>query len=107
MSESDKWIVMTTTNRTLSTIRRFDRMHDWRLVVVVVGNRMSRHNDDDDNDCRVIYLDYDKQKKLNYKILQLIANHSSAIKAVGYLYAIKHGAKWIYDTDHDAELSGL
>jgi hypothetical protein len=46
-------------------------------------------------------LGVEDQKKLGYRILDLIPYKSYARKNIGYLYAIQHGAKQIYDTDDD------
>jgi len=41
------------------------------------------------------------QKKLGYRIVDFLPYKSYARKNIGYLYAIQHGAKQIYDTDDD------
>ena len=43
----------------------------------------------------------EKQKALGYRIHDLLPYKSYARKNIGYLYAIQHGAKIIYDTDDD------
>ena len=43
----------------------------------------------------------EKQKKLGYKCHQLLKYKSYTRKNIGYLYAIQHGAKIIYETDDD------
>lgn len=48
-----------------------------------------------------VYLSVDDQKKLGYQIVNLLPYKSYARKNIGYLYAIHHGAKQIYDTDDD------
>ena len=42
-----------------------------------------------------------KQKTLGYRIHDLLPYKSYARKNIGYLYAIQHGAKIIYETDDD------
>ena len=43
----------------------------------------------------------DDQIKLNYSVTNLIKYKSYARKNIGFLYAIQHGAKIIYETDDD------
>ena len=43
----------------------------------------------------------EKQKSLGYRIHDLLPYKSYARKNIGYLYAIQHGAKIIYETDDD------
>ena len=48
-----------------------------------------------------IYLDIDKQLALNYRITSLLEYNAYTRKNIGFLYAIEHGAKVIYETDDD------
>ncbi|CAK9297354.1 unnamed protein product [Gordionus sp. m RMFG-2023] len=48
-----------------------------------------------------IYLSLEDQQNLGYQILGHLKLNSYTRKNVGYLYAIQHGAKFIYDTDDD------
>ncbi|VDM75263.1 unnamed protein product [Strongylus vulgaris] len=38
---------------------------------------------------------------LGFRLLSVSPENSYTRKNIGYLYAIKNGAKWIYDTDDD------
>ena len=49
----------------------------------------------------VIYISVDAQKKLGYETVDLLKYRAYTRKNIGYLYAIQHGAKYIYDTDDD------
>ena len=48
-----------------------------------------------------VFLSVKKQKSLGYRIHDLLPYKSYARKNLGYLYAIQHGARVIYDTDDD------
>ena len=48
-----------------------------------------------------VYLSVEKQKSLGYYIFDLLPYKSYTRKNIGYLYAIEHGAKIIYETDDD------
>lgn len=49
----------------------------------------------------VIYLGVEQQKTLGYKILEHLPYRSYTRKNIAYLWAIEHGARFIYDTDDD------
>lgn len=49
----------------------------------------------------VIFLSLEKQQRLGYKILDFLPTDSYARKNIGYLYAIQHGAKIIYELDNE------
>jgi predicted AlkP superfamily pyrophosphatase or phosphodiesterase len=96
----DKWIVITTINYPTEQVRRYSQMSDWRLIVV--ADRKT-HIDwqNKNNPVNCVFLSLEMQQTLNYKLIKLIPENSYTRKAIGYLYAIEHGAKWIYDTDDD------
>ena len=48
-----------------------------------------------------MFLDVKKQESLGYKSTKLLKYKSYTRKNIGYLYAIQHGAKIIYETDDD------
>ena len=48
-----------------------------------------------------MFLSVEKQKQLGYKTTPLMPYKNYARKTIGYLYAIEHGAKIIYETDDD------
>ncbi|KAK2138213.1 hypothetical protein NP493_8279g00004, partial [Ridgeia piscesae] len=52
----------------------------------------------------VVFLDVAAQGALKYNIIPLLPYDRYARKTVGYLYAIEHGAQYIYDTDDDITL---
>jgi len=49
----------------------------------------------------VIYLTVEKQKALHFQIIDRVPWRHFGRKNIGFLYAIAHGAKVIYDTDDD------
>ena len=49
----------------------------------------------------MVFLDVEKQRQLGYKIHDMLEYKSYPRKNIGYLYAIQHGAKIIYETDDD------
>ena len=48
-----------------------------------------------------MYLSIAKQSELGYRLVDLMPYNNYARKSIGHLYAIQHGAKYIYETDDD------
>ncbi len=92
----DKWIVVTTINYPTATLKKLARLREWRLVVVADKKTPSNwHLDNCD------FLSVEVQEQLPYKIIPLLPWNHYCRKNIGYLYAIEHGAKIIYETDDD------
>lgn len=92
----DKWIVLTTINPPTEDVKKLAAIPDWK--VVVVGDTKSPKDWSHPN---CIFLDVKKQLALGYQTTKLLKYKSYARKSIGFLYAIQHGAKVIYETDDD------
>ncbi|VDO18305.1 unnamed protein product [Heligmosomoides polygyrus] len=95
-SPSNKWIVITTVNNPTDDIKRLAKIPGWS--VVVVGDEKTPKNWSVPG---VHFLSVDTQLSLGYGIVENLPYKSYTRKNIGYLYAIEHGAEWIYDTDDD------
>lgn len=101
----ENWAVITSIFEPTQTSEQLANLENWCLVVV--GDRrtptepwrkfaeLSRATH---------FLSVSDQEALGYKILQHLKWDHFGRKNVGYLYAIEHGAKFIWDTDDDNEL---
>lgn len=89
------WIVLTSINSITPSVEKM-LMYE-KYSVLVVGDEKSP----DTYDERVVYLTLDMQRKLNYRISYALPTNSYTRKNIGYLYAIAHGAQYIFDTDDD------
>lgn len=96
LSGSDKWIVVTTIHPPSLALKKLASLKDWHLVVV--GDKKTPENWQLEN-CE--FLSLEKQRSLNYEIIQFLPENHYSRKNIGYLYAIAHGAKIIYETDDD------
>ena len=101
---SDKWIVIAVFNPPiLSLINTLITLKSWKTVIISckksIDNKWENLNFTDN----IIYLSIKEQKKLNYKIINYLNSYSR--KNIGYLYAINHGAKEIYEIDEDMTIS--
>lgn len=98
----DKWIVITTINDPTDQVRKLAATKSgWK--VVVVGD-LATPPDWAWKNC--VYLSPQKQKELGYSVVDRIPWNFYTRKNIGYLYAIQHGAKTIYDTDDDNVIKG-
>ena len=97
---SDKWIIMTVFNRPTKYIINLEKTIKNEKIVVIGNNKtIDSKWDIFKNSNNLIYLSIKVQKKLGYKILKFISDDSYYRKNIGYLFAIQHGAKEIYEID--------
>ncbi|XP_059151066.1 uncharacterized protein LOC131937552 [Physella acuta] len=94
--QHDKWIIVTSIASPTEQVKYLAMLKDWRLVVV--GDRKSPATWSLPS-CD--YLSVETQKQLGYDVIDHLPYGSYARKNIGYLYAIQHGAKVIYETDDD------
>ncbi len=100
----DKWSVVTTIfDPSESIIKQANLGEDWCLVIV--GDRKTPKEYKVNGSSKVAYLDADYQESyLNQKFpdfMKKIPWNSFGRKNVGYLFAIDHGAKYVWDFDDD------
>merc|ERR1719231_14153 len=97
-----KWIVVTTIFQPSPATRKLGEMtkRGWCYVVVADKNGPPEYDDVEG----VIYLTVEKQRAMHFQIMDHVPWKHFGRKNVGYLYAIAHGAKAIYDTDDDNRL---
>jgi hypothetical protein len=95
----DKWIVVTSINPPTSTIKKLATLKDWR--VVLVGDTKTPKNWTYPG---ITYLSVEMQVALGLSVTRLIRTRAYQRKNIGYIYAILHGARIIYETDDDNEL---
>ncbi|KIH51862.1 hypothetical protein ANCDUO_18043, partial [Ancylostoma duodenale] len=75
---------------------RLARISGWKMVVV--GDTKTPINWRLEG---VHFLSVEDQQRLDYHLTSDLPYNSYTRKNIGYLYAIQHGAEWIYDTDDD------
>ena len=104
----DKWIVITVFNPPSSFIINLEKnIEDWKIIVI--GNNET--NDIKWNifksSNKLFYLSLEDQIDLNYNIIKYLKQNSYYRKSIGYLYAIQHGAKEIFEIDEDIEFNNF
>ena len=98
---SDKWVVLTTIRPPNRYIQKLllKIPEPWKFVVIGDIKTNNKSWDIYKNSTRLKYLSIEEQMKLGYNITKYIPFNSYSRKNIGYLYAIQHGAKEIFETD--------
>ncbi|CAN6485468.1 unnamed protein product [Victoria cruziana] len=91
---AERWIVVSVSSPPTDALRELSKIKGWQLLAV--GNA------DTPKDWQLkgaIFLSIDDQAKLGFRIINYLPYNSYVRKNIGYLFAIQHGAKKIYDAD--------
>lgn len=100
------WAVVTTISSPTTTVLQLAQLaEEGKLCLVVVGDRKTPANYTLGSNS--VYLSPADQENLPYAIIKHLPWSHFGRKNVGFLYAIHHRAKYIYDTDDDNELVEL
>ena len=98
---SEKWIVLTIIKNPINIIKRLSTISEpWKIVIIERG-KISKSFFENYNSNKIVYLSIEDQKNLGFQTTNFIPIDSYARKNIGYLFAIQHGAKEIYDIDED------
>jgi hypothetical protein len=99
----DKWIIITTIFYPTPAIYKFLNLTTkWNLIIIAdkkTPNDWLQHLSL--NSSRLLFLSFQQQLKLNFRILHYLPQGSYARKNLGYLIAIKCGAQIIFESDDD------
>jgi hypothetical protein len=99
----DQWAVVTTINEPTDSVKSVASLKDWCLVIV--GDTKTADNYLElaglANRKDVIFLSVTRQEEISNDFVKLIPFRSFARKNIGFLFAIRHGAKAIFDFDDD------
>ncbi|XP_031477051.1 probable glycosyltransferase STELLO2 [Nymphaea colorata] len=98
---AERWIVISVSSAPTDSLRDLSKIKGWQLLAI--GNA------DTPKDWQLkgtIFLSLDDQAKLGFRIISYLPYNSYVRKNVGYLFAIQHGAKKIYDADDRVQVIG-
>ena len=99
----DVWGIVTTIFDPTTAVLQFARGVP-NSCLVVVGDRKTNHTSWLSNPLvpeNVQYLDPTAQEALGFEIVEHVPWNHFGRKNIGFLYAVKEGARWIYDFDDD------
>ncbi|KAK9283904.1 hypothetical protein L1049_012159 [Liquidambar formosana] len=97
----DRWIVVSVSNYPSDSLRNLANIKGWQ--VLAIGNSKTPS---DWNLKGVIFLSLEQQANLGFRVLDYLPYDSYVRKSVGYLFAIQHGAKIIFDVDDRGDVIG-
>lgn len=98
----DYWAVITSVNDPTVVVKQLAETSEKLCLVVVADKKSPTKYEVSRN--HLVYLTVEDQEKLAYNIMKLVPWNHFARKNIGFLYAIQHGAKKIFDVDDDNEL---
>ncbi|KAI3526062.1 hypothetical protein L1887_05234 [Cichorium endivia] len=96
---SEQWIIVSVSDYPSDSLKKLLKIKGWQILAV--GNSKTPP---DWNLKGTIFLSLDEQAKLGFRIVDYLPYDSYVRKTVGYLFAIQHGAKKIFDFDDRGEL---
>ncbi|MCO5551393.1 hypothetical protein L7F22_004896 [Adiantum nelumboides] len=99
--KADNWIVVAASGPPTVEVLAMTKMQGWQ--VLAVGDSDTPSNWDVRG---AIFLSIEQQAALKFRVLAHLPFTSHVRKSVGYLFAIQHGAKVIYDADEHASILG-
>ncbi|PON38852.1 hypothetical protein PanWU01x14_309410 [Parasponia andersonii] len=96
---TERWIIVSVADYPSDPLRKLVKIKGWQ--VLAIGNSKTPS---DWSLKGVIFLSLDEQAKLGYRVVDYLPYDSYVRKTVGYLFAIQHGAKKIFDADDRGEV---
>ncbi|KAL1368157.1 hypothetical protein HN51_022295 [Arachis hypogaea] len=91
---TERWIVVSVSGYPSDSLRGLVKIKGWQ--VLAIGNSRTPS---DWSLKGAIYLSLEMQANLGFRVVEFLPYDSYVRKTVGYLFAIQHGAKKIFDAD--------
>ncbi|CAL5330731.1 unnamed protein product [Camellia sinensis] len=98
---SDQWVVISVSHYPSDSLVNLVKMKGWQ--VLAVGNSRTPK---DWSLKGAIFLSIEQQADLGFRVVDYLPYNSYVRKSVGYLFAIQHGAKRIFDAEDRGEVIG-
>ncbi|KAL8500846.1 hypothetical protein ACS0TY_020435 [Phlomoides rotata] len=98
---SEQWIIVSVSGYPSESLQSLVKTKGWQ--VLAIGNSKTP------NDWCLkgaIFLSLDQQSNLGFRVVDYLPFESYVRKSVGYLFAIQHGARRIFDADDRGEVIG-
>lgn len=97
--DCEKWGVVTTIFAPTESVKQFHSLPNWCLVVVADRNGPATYPLNPGP--HFVYLTVQLQQDMMSTFIDLVPWNHFGRKSIGYLYAIQHGARQIWDFDDD------
>lgn len=99
--QSEKWIIVSVDRYPTDSLRKLVKIKGWQ--VLAIGNSRTPK---DWILKGAIFLSLDMQANLGFRVLDFLPYDSYVRKTCGYLFALQHGAKKIFDADDRGDVIG-
>ncbi|KAJ4978894.1 hypothetical protein NE237_009674 [Protea cynaroides] len=96
---SEQWIVVAVSNYPTDSLLNLVKIRGWQVLAIGTSKTPS-----DWNLKGAIFLSLEQQANLGFRVFDHLPYDSYVRKTVGYLFAIQHGAKKIFDADDRGEV---
>ncbi|KAG6557230.1 hypothetical protein Mapa_001157 [Marchantia paleacea] len=96
---AQQWIIFAVSGPPTPEVEAFTNLKGWQVLAIATADAPA-----DWRLANAIFLSLDQQAQLGYRINRFLPYNSYIRKNIGYLFAIQHGAKKIYDADEKASL---
>ncbi|XVF75785.1 hypothetical protein PTKIN_Ptkin13bG0214800 [Pterospermum kingtungense] len=96
---TEQWIVVSVSSYPSDALKQMVKLKGWQ--VLAIGNSRTPS---DWSLKGAIFLSLDMQANLGFRVVDHLPYDSYVRKSVGYLFAIQHGAKKIFDADDRGEV---
>ncbi|GMI64759.1 STELLO1 [Hibiscus trionum] len=96
---SEQWVVVSVSSYPSDALQKMVKIKGWQ--VLAIGNSRTPR---DWSLKGAIFLSLDMQASLGFRVVDHLPYDSYVRKSVGYLFAIQHGAKKIFDVDDRGEV---
>ncbi|KAF4362812.1 hypothetical protein F8388_022469 [Cannabis sativa] len=96
---TERWIIVSVSDYASDSLRKLVKIKGWQ--VLAIGNSKTPS---DWSVKGAIFLSLEEQAKLGFRVVDFLPYDSYVRKTVGYLFAIQHGAKKIFDADDRGEV---
>ncbi|KAM7500170.1 hypothetical protein LguiA_024584 [Lonicera macranthoides] len=97
--KSEQWIVVSVSDYPTDSIKNLGKIKGWQ--VLAIGNSKTPS---DWSLKGTIFLSLEQQAKLGFRVVDYLPYDSYVRKTVGYLFAIQHGAKKIFDAADNGDV---
>ncbi|KAL2478431.1 hypothetical protein Fot_47445 [Forsythia ovata] len=98
---SEQWIIVSVTDYPSDSLQKLVKLKGWQ--VLAIGNSKTPK---DWSLKGAIFLSLEQQANLGFRVVDYLPYDSYVRKSVGYLFAIQHGARRIFDADDRGEVIG-
>ncbi|XP_019150993.1 PREDICTED: probable glycosyltransferase STELLO1 [Ipomoea nil] len=98
---SEQWVVVSVSDYPSISLQSLVRIKGWQVLAIGTSKTPK-----DWNLKGAIYLSLEQQADLGFRVVDHLPYDSYLRKSVGYLFAIQHGAKRIFDFDDRGEVIG-